>query len=452
MSAIKKSTSPHKSFKKTELSEEQHILLPSLPKLNNKKHLSIRNPDSSTMPVTVWPSTHSSSPISPRLKCTTSPLDHLKGACRKESEQCRALLQSSFSTTQAETNATYPSENGFIRAAIQAYSQHHHLTIRPDDVWLSIVSQLSLFINAHAEELRAKFVAHQGKKELEVIFERGNRHTIDWGTFAKTICDLIEENVVDAELREWMIPAFSTTEEKDKIVASVLMMGSMQKYFDYLCTIRCGLASVTLLGEKKDWELILARLGKLSSIGEEPALFERLLKPVVQRFIRSFDEPAGKEVLEFWGQIAHYLSGGSGPSYYSGWITAFCLWDHEGKSMYRKPPQMRSWGYDDDPDLDGLTPAGTGRRTAEGNAWKEKKHLTLGDVDYHWVESNEVPPGYTSVPVKVDDNGDKFEAMMVAGSVGIKASASNHGGSGMLDTIGAETGWWIFEKEEVLVK
>ena len=296
--------------------------------------------------------------------------------------------------------------------------------------------------------MRAKFVAHQGKKELEVIFESGNRHTIDWGTFAKTICDVIEENVVDAELREWMIPAFSTTEEKDRIVASVLMMGSMQKYFDYLCTMMCGLPSVTLLGVKKDWELILVRLGKLSSIGEEPALFERLLKPVVQRFIRSFDEPAGKEVLEFWGQIAHHLSGGSGPSYYSGWITAFCLWDEDGKSMYRKPPRMISLDYDSDSDLDGPRPAGIGRVTAGGNAWEEEKHLTLDGVDYHWVDSDSVPPGYTSVPVKVDDNGHKFEAMMVAGSVGIKASKSNRRGMDELDTMAAETGWWIFEKKD----
>ena len=295
--------------------------------------------------------------------------------------------------------------------------------------------------------MRGKFVAHEGKKELEVVFDNGNRFSIDWGHFAQKICDLIEANVVDAELREWMIPSFSTTEEKDKLVASVLMMGSMQKYFDYKCSILCGLPSITLLGEKKDWELILGRLEKLSSVGEEPSLFGRLLKPVVQRFVKSFDEPVGKEVLEFWGQIAHHVSGGSGPSYYSGWITAFCFWDEKGKSMYRKPPQMMSLDYDSDPDLDGQRPAGMGRRTARGNAWEEEKHLTLDGVDYHWIDSDEVPPAYTSVPVKVDDNGHKFEAMMVAGSVGIKASSSKRGENGKLDTMGAESGWWIFEKK-----
>ncbi len=296
--------------------------------------------------------------------------------------------------------------------------------------------------------MRGKFVAHEGKKELEVIFDFGNRYSINWGVFAQKICDLIDENVVDAELREWMMPAFSTTEKKDRVVASVLMMGSMQKYFNFKCTICCGLPSVTLLGEKKDWELVLARLEKLSSWGEEPALFERLLKPVVQRFVRSFDEPEGEEVVRFWGQIAHHLRGGSGPSYYSGWITAFCLWDDEGKCMFRKPPQKRFRNSVSDPGLDGPGPEGIGRRTAAGMAWEEKKHLSLDGVEYHWVDSKYVPPGYTSVPVKVDDNGDKFEAMMVAGSVGIKASSSERAGSGKLDTMGAESGWWIFEKKD----
>ena len=192
----------------------------------------------------------------------------------------------------------------------------------------------------------------------------------------------------------------------------------------------------------------------MSSWGEEPALFERLLKPVVQRFVRSCDEPEGEEVVTFWGQIAHHVSGGSGPSYYSGWITAFCLWDHEGKCMFRKSPKMTwpkvvSLNHDSDPDSEGVRLLGMGPRTAGGSTWEEGKHLTLDGVDYHWVESHEVPPGYPSVPVKVVDNGYEFDAMMVAGSVGIKASNSERGGTGKLDTMSAESGWWIFEKTPV---
>ena len=42
---------------------------------------------------------------------------------------------------------------------------------------------------------------------------------------------VLEENVVDTGLRGWIIPDFSTTTRDDRVVASVLMMGTLQKYF-----------------------------------------------------------------------------------------------------------------------------------------------------------------------------------------------------------------------------
>ncbi|KAL9590165.1 MAG: hypothetical protein Q9203_001019 [Teloschistes exilis] len=104
---------------------------------------------------------------------------------------------------------------------------------------------------------------------------------------------------------------------------------------------------------------------------------------------------------------------GSGPSYWSGWITAFCFWDKDGKSMYTK-----------------------GALTT----------LKLDDATYHQVDSSDVPPGYSSVPVIVDDNGDEFGATMIAGSVGMKYSSSSGETSG-LDTLQPESGWFMFEKK-----
>ncbi|KAK3169456.1 hypothetical protein OEA41_008839 [Lepraria neglecta] len=367
----------------------------------------------------------------------------------------------SFDLSPSTTPKTpiYPSQNGFVRAAISAYSSHHHLRVRPEDIWFAILSQLSLWINAHATEksVREKFISFDEKKELKVTFKSGDRYCIDWGVFALLICGLIEKNVVDKELREWMMPAFSTTTEQDTIVASVLMMGAAQKFFDYKCRIMCGLPSVTLLGVKSDWELILQRLEKLNTFGEEPAQFCKLLKPVISRFVKSFDEPESEDTISFWQRIAHFQAGASGPSYYSGWITAFCFWDEKGKSMFKSPSnmhQMMMIDYEDDPDLDfGLAPSLFRQKKKEKkqdpgkDAWAEKKHLSLDGVQYHWIESDEVPPGYTFVPVKVDDNGNDFDALMVAGSVGIKASSSESGAKGRsLDTMSPESGWWIFQK------
>ncbi|KAI4252081.1 MAG: hypothetical protein L6R42_008116 [Xanthoria sp. 1 TBL-2021] len=363
------------------------------------------------MPVTIKPADHSAEKIRLQSSLPQDSLQLLKRSCARESEECKAILQSSFgSKLQASIQN---SSNGFVHGAIQAYNHHHHLRIRPEDVWFAVLSQFSLFVNAHAEELRGLFVAHEGKKEL-VLRYFGTRYSVDFARFAKEMGELIEENVVDPELRRWIMPAFTTTTKNDVVVASILLMGTTQKYFDFKCCIACGLPSVTLLGNKEDWALILSRLEKLKEYGEEPTQFCNLLKPVVSRFVTSFDEPRSEETTGFWQRIAHYSRGGSGPSYYSGWITAFCFWDKDGRSMYRP--------------VSGA--------------------LKLDGMVYHSIESDAVPPGYTSVPVKVDDNGFEFPATMIAGSVATRYSSSPGSSESDFDTIQPESGWWMFQNEE----
>ncbi|KAM0800503.1 hypothetical protein BDR22DRAFT_898512 [Usnea florida] len=355
------------------------------------------------------------------IQPAANPRDLLNRACPREGNKCAELLQSSFDSNLKAT--VKPSANGFVDGAIQAYSDHHHLQIRPEDIWFAIISQLSFYINRHAEELRELFVTHQGKKELVVNFPTGTRYMIDFGVFAEEMGRLVQENVVDPDLRQWVMPAFTTTTRQDKIIASILLMGVTQKYFAFGCIVRCGLPSVTLLGEKEDWELIDRRLDKLETLGVEPGQFCSLLRPILSHFVKSFDEPESEDTVNFWQRIAHYHWGGSGPSYYSGWITAFCFWNEDGKSLHEIPS-------------------------------RNGETLRLDDVAYHRVNSGKVPSGYSSVPVTVNDNGDLFDAMMVAGSVGINCTSGGEelaDGIVGLDTISAETGWWMFERKSQAV-
>ncbi|KAL9590166.1 MAG: hypothetical protein Q9203_001020 [Teloschistes exilis] len=213
------------------------------------------------MPVTVKPAKHAQEKRKDYLPLVQNSMEWLKGACRKEGAQCKELLQSSFEKNPKELSTLEASPNGFVHGAITAYNRHHALLIRPDDVWFAILSQFSFFVNTHAEELRGQFVAHQGKKTL-VLRYGATRYTMDFGLFAKEMGEKIEENVVDPELRRWMMPAFTTSTQKDRVIASILLMGTTQKYFDFKCSLLCGLPSVTLLGDKADWETILNRLEK----------------------------------------------------------------------------------------------------------------------------------------------------------------------------------------------
>ena len=250
------------------------------------------------------------------------------------------------------------------------------------------------------------FVAHEGQKELTVT-TAGNIYTVDLGRLAVTMTEEIEKNVIDPELRAWMLPDFTTTTASDTVVAAILMMGSMQKYFSYSMCLLCGLPSVTLLGEREDWVKLLKRVAKIPTFGKEPAKFASLLEPVLKRFVASFDEPTSPQLREFWNQCAHHVGGGSGPTYLSGWATAFCFWDEEGKCL-------------DNPQRDG--------------------NAVLDGVEFHIVDTDKIPAGYSSVPVKLNDNGREYDTNMLAGMVGI------HAGSEGLDTIQPVSGWWMYEK------
>ena len=89
-------------------------------------------------------------------------------------------------------------------------------------------------------------------------------------------------------------------------------------------------------------------------------------------------------------------------------------------------------------------------------SWEEAQYplLQLDGVSYHRIESEKVPPGYSSVPVKIINNGLKVDAMMVAGSLGINCTSGGTrvgGGSVDLDTVSAEAGRSMFERKSQAV-
>lgn len=305
---------------------------------------------------------------------------------------------------------------------------------------MAIITQFSFYVNAHAEDLRGKFVAHEGKVSLEIVYDQGgSRFTVDMSDFTTQIAGLIERSVVDPDLRQWILPEFTTTTEDDTIAASIVMMGTLQAYFEYKMTITCGIPSVTLLGEKQDYEEILARVDKLSEYGEEPTQFRKGLVPVLEGMIRTFDDPRGKEVKGFWETICDY-EGGSGVDYYSGWITAFCFWDDKGGRVPR-------WG-DDESD-------------------QELEDESEGDDEPDQVDAKDIPGGFVTVPITINDNGVTIDGELLAGSVGIMCSSSgrlslthavgdvyedgievNPGMVVGLDTMQPRIGWFMYEKQD----
>jgi hypothetical protein len=190
-------------------------------------------------------------------------------------------------------------------------------------------------------------------------------------------------------------------------------------------SLACGIPSVTLEGEKDDWEKLLSRLDKLPTFGPEPAAWAKLLRPILCRFVQAFD---GEPDVDFWGRVCHRTRGGSGPAYLSGWITAFCPWTSEGK--WQGPP------------LDMFeSPESVDTSKLSSYRYPEQSQLILDGVFYPVVDSSNIPVGFCEVDVELDDNGEMFDCLMVSGHLA-------HRVEGNADTVRPFPAWFMFTKGE----
>ncbi|KAH8915755.1 hypothetical protein BT69DRAFT_1271333 [Atractiella rhizophila] len=376
------------------------------------------------MPVTFHPC---SKPVeSVKGHPVSNPLEHLQQTQFRELPYAGQVVvpeifQSSVPPSEYREGTILPQANGFVDTLVLAYNHHHKVVIRPDDVWLTILSQFNLFINANSENLRSYFVSHKGQKELVVVEENTTRYTVDFGLMAQRMTSLMENNIVDPTLKSWILPSFSTTTENDKVVAAVLMMSTLQSYFISCFMTRCGLPEVTLEGKKEDWEMLLSKLDRFDEFGEEPFQFAKSLRPILRRFVGAFDDPEGEENKDFWNRIYSASPLGSGEPEYSGWITAFSFWGKDGKRQFDSSkvksgdPEFYYYRY---------------------HGEEQKIVLELDGILYPAMEQTSVTKSFATVPVRLVDNGKEFKTTMVSGLVGTKATT---------DTVRPLAGWWIFE-------
>ncbi|KAM6504113.1 protein of unknown function (DUF4419) domain containing protein [Amanita muscaria] len=293
--------------------------------------------------------------------------------------------------------------NGFVHTVIEAYNGHRALIIRPDDVWLAILVQFNFFVNGNAELLRKHFVSHEGKEEL-IVQTSGNRYTVDFAEMSRKMTQLMQTRIVDPDLQDWVMPTFSTTTIRDTTVYAMVMMAALKKYFSYGLRLACGIPQVTLEGTKEDWESLLSRLAKLKGYGREAEAWYRLLRPVISQFVAAYEKPNSAENLDFWNKVAHVERRGSGSSYLAGWITAFCYFSAAGT-----PTEISGEGTC----IDGVT--------------------------YPKISMDKVPACIAEVDVLLDDNGEKLDSVLVAGSIGTQICAD---ANSVRNTVKPLPAWW----------
>ncbi|KAH7889203.1 hypothetical protein F5I97DRAFT_1923775 [Phlebopus sp. FC_14] len=374
----------------------------------------------------------------------------LRAVAPHQSERCLSLLRTSLPTDRDTVRDIIPQHNGFVKSVIEAYNNHRALIIRPDDVWLAILTQFTFFVNGHADAFRSMFLGSDGKREL-VIPSSKNRYSADHALMARQMTDLMREQIPDPTLREWVMPNFTTTTVVDTAAYAMVMMATMKECFPYKFVLRCGIPRVTLEGEKKDWESILTRLERLKKYGIQTIAWYHLLRPVISRFVSAYDTPHSPENLEFWNKVAH-SEFGSGPQWLSGWITAFCVFNEQGEWQGNPLNEERIREHEPKKLLrpaDPLHISPSQFASVYTIRERRKPHLVLDGFPYPTIDSQDIPCGYACVDVKLDDHGRVLDTVMMAGLIGSQICSTDKSElfrNGMRDSVRPVVGWWYFMK------
>lgn len=287
-----------------------------------------------------------------------------------------------LTSTQPSKSVCASLGNSFIGALFDAYSNHHKLVLRPDDVWLTVVIALADYIDNHPEEMRKCFVTHDGKKQLVVTTNDGSHNVNNWSSIIAHFSNLINENTVGS-VRDWIEPKFTTTTENDSLIGRVALMGAMKHYFAYGCCVMCGIPEVTLMGTLEDWQQLRSKIDRLAEYGKETSQEELIwwrdiLIPIADEFIESYK---GNVNNDFWQSCANHVGGGSGPSYVSGWVLAF------------SPFNKGQWRLEHPNDI--------------------KLTKRYGQVDTSDFKTSAT----VEVPLKINDNGNEYDAYFYAGGI-----------------------------------
>ena len=101
---------------------------------------------------------------------------------------------------------------------------------------------------------------------------------------------------------------FSTTTPNDRLVSQLILMSSVQKYFNFNTYIACGIPEVELLGTEEDWRNLIVKLQDIKKVlspiagplGNITAYFDDIVAPVYQNLLNTF---LGKPDKVWWNDI-----------------------------------------------------------------------------------------------------------------------------------------------------
>lgn len=219
--------------------------------------------------------------------------------------------------------------NSFFQGMYHAYADHRPFVLSPDVIWLLISQGFSQHVYANAEQMRSLFVAHEGRKKLEIRDDRIRLTDPDspwedvFPRFADTMSCYVKAGLVDL-----LSADFSTTTPAEKIASQITLMKAMESYFHYVVVASvCGIPQITLLGTPEDWQKILDKTRLLATY--DLAWWTGELIPILQQIVKTAQ---GDVDRDFWrNMFKEHSTGSYGGIYFDGWIVRFFPYDKNGQ-------------------------------------------------------------------------------------------------------------------------
>ena len=271
-----------------------------------------------------------------------------------------------------------------------------------------------MHVNENAENLRHRFVKHEGRQEIRVTrldFLPGRDNP--W----PEVFEEFSEQVVGRTggLASLVQADFSTTAPVERAVSHLMAMDTFKSYFEYIGQFGCGIPRITLTGTSDDWHKVRVRAQRFADYGLEDWIAASI------RFLLSLSRRRAQADIEFWKSMFRYNSG-SGPAVMTGWANVlFPYLKHRDDTLY-KNPYLADWqqrlAIDD--------------QQCGRDRWEDPQGVGIGAV----------PSCVTSVPLKVFWGAEETQMRLVGGLMGVTQDDQTL-------AVAPECGWAVIYEEPV---
>jgi len=156
---------------------------------------------------------------------------------------------------------------GFFSTILACYNNHWVLRTSPDDWWNVIVKVVANAVDTNGNDtpVRNFFVDHQGKKTIAVILP-DQLDNVDYSWLFHQFSEGIRSMIKVPGYVDLMEADFSTTGRNQLLASQIMVMSSMQKYFDYCMMTLCGIPGVEMRGTEQDWIKMIAKTKQLEDL------------------------------------------------------------------------------------------------------------------------------------------------------------------------------------------